>query len=72
MEMAKQTNPEMCDVSNRDLHGIPSGAPSEPKQQDAGNTAKEAPRDAVDEMYDKVKADLETWRAGLARNFPVN
>jgi hypothetical protein len=30
------------------------------------------PKDEVEEMYEKVKAELEAWRAGLARNFPPN
>jgi hypothetical protein len=28
-------------------------------------------RDAVDEMYERVKDDLKAWREGLTQHFPV-
>jgi hypothetical protein len=57
---------EMRDVSDRDIHGIPRGQASVDAVGDG------APRDEIDEMHDRVKADLKAWREGLRRQFPVN
>ena len=58
---------EMRDVSDRDMHGITSG-PNRPSVDLVGDRA---PRDEIDEMHDRVKADLKAWRESLSRQFPL-
>jgi hypothetical protein len=85
--MPKQSEPEMRDVSDRDIHsssdaGTKTVRNAEDDLVDPGEVSH-APhdrghvnadgeyRDAVDEMYAKVQADLVAWRAGLTQKFPV-
>lgn len=52
---------EMRDVSGRDVHGIPNDSPSVDDKR----------IEPVDEMHDRVKANLKAWKEGLERSFPV-